>query len=483
MTALNELNRDSDWSDIDVTVVGAGIAGVGAAGVLARMGAKVELTDQGDIAALSGDRRVLIDQLVASQAVSVKDKIDGWTGNTPHLLVVSPGVKPFAEVVLRAKSQGVPIWGELELAWRLRPISNPAHWLLVSGTNGKTTTTLMAAAMANFGPTTAQAIGNIGVSAVQAVTQVSQPSYFVVETSAAQMVFTDSLRPEASVVLNLAPDHLDYFGSMSQYQAAKAKVYSGVTRAAIFNIADPTTHRMIDQIGIPPGVKTVGFSLGKPELGQVGVADDFLIDNAFGVGEIALAPLSDVKPAADHNIANALAAASLVRAVGIEPQGVSHGLATYQPAPHRIADVGVVEDIRFIDDSKATNAHAAATSIRSYRSVVWVAGGLGKGQDFTGLVQDVRAHLRGVVLIGKDRHEIAAALKRHSPSTPVVEVIGSDAACMPEVVGAAKALAQSGDVVLLAPACASWDMFTNYQQRGQAFADAVSELANVVSAK
>jgi UDP-N-acetylmuramoylalanine--D-glutamate ligase len=143
----------------------------------------------------------------------------------------------------------------------------------------------------------------------------------------------------------------------------------------------------------------------------------------------------------------------------------------------------VIEDIRFIDDSKATNAHAAATSIRSYRGVVWVAGGLAKGQDFTGLIQDVRTHLRGVVLIGQDRHEIAAALERHSPSTPVVEVVGSDAACMPEVVRAARSLAHPGDVVLLAPACASWDMFTDYQHRGQAFADAVSELANTVSAK
>lgn len=475
---INALHRDSDWSGLKVTVVGAGVAGVGAAGGLAELGVDVELIDQADLNELDQTHQGLL-----KKSVVIKANTLAWAGQRPDLLVVSPGVKPFADVIEQAHAQGVAIWGELELAWRLRPRAKAAQWLLVSGTNGKTTTALMATAMANFDGQTARAIGNIGVSAVEAVLEEGQPDFFVVEASAAQMVFSFSLRPFASIVLNLAPDHLDYFGSMSSYQLAKAKVYSGVTGAAIFNADDPTTRQMIDQVGLPASVRKVGFGLGPPAKDQIGLADDFLVDNAFGSGQIRLAPRSRVHPPALHNVANALAAAGLVRAAGFAPEAVAHGLEVFLPAPHRISDVGDVDGVRFIDDSKATNTHAAGTSIRSYSKVVWVAGGLSKGQDFTGLVQEVRANLRGVVLMGQDKGEIAEALTRHSPDTPVIFISGVDHRCMPEVVRAAASLAQPGDVVLLAPACASWDMFTDYQHRGDCFASAVEQLSASAGAR
>lgn len=480
--SIGELNRDADWSGLYVTVVGAGVAGVAAAAALATVGALVELTDRGDFRQLSSAQQEVIAQLTALGAVIARDSTDGWGGRAPDLLVVSPGVKPFAHAITRARELGIPIWGELELAWRLQSTSKAAQWLLVSGTNGKTTTTLMAEAMANAGSCSAWAVGNIGASAVEAVMREDQPDLLVVETSAAQMVFTQSLRPLASVVLNFAPDHIDYFGSMATYQAAKSSVYRGVTRAAIFNLEDLTTRRMIDQVGVAKDVKLVGFSLREPAEGELGVAGGYLVDRAFGHGDVRLCAVDEVHPAAAHNVANALAAAGLVRAAGVDSGAISAGLLAFEPAAHRITDVGTVAGIRFIDDSKATNAHAAATSIAAYPSVIWIAGGLAKGQDFSGLIQEVRNHLRGVVLIGRDKGEIAAALQRHSPDTPVISIAGDDATCMPEVVGAARSLALRGDVVLLAPACASWDMFTDYQHRGDTFAQAVRGLSASVGA-
>jgi UDP-N-acetylmuramoylalanine--D-glutamate ligase len=214
---------------------------------------------------------------------------------------------------------------------------------------------------------------------------------------------------------------------------------------------------------------------------MLGVVDEILVDRAFvpdrATSAAELATLHDVRPQAPHNVANALAAAALARAYGVPPRAVRDGLRGFAPGAHRIAHIADVAGVAYIDDSKATNPHAAASSLRAYDSVVWIAGGLVKGASFDELVPDVRSRLRGVVLLGADRDVIAEALARHAPEVPVVEVASTDTDVMDEVVRAAAGLARPGDTVLLAPAAASMDLFRDYAHRGNAFADAVRGLA------
>jgi UDP-N-acetylmuramoylalanine--D-glutamate ligase len=396
------------------------------------------------------------------------------------LLVVSPGLRPSAAIITAAISRDIGVWGELELAWRLRPTQNPAPWLLVTGTNGKTTVTMMLASMLQAAGLRAPAVGNIGESAVTAVMDPDPAAVLAVEVGAPQLPFAHSLSAQAAVCVNIAPDHIDHFGSLESYIAAKAKVYQRAQVAAVYNVSDDVTRRMVEDADVVAGCRAVGFTLGIPSVGMLGVVDDVLVDRAFiddrQTSAQELASVSDVVPQAPHNVANALAAAALARAHGVPSGAVRDGLRNFRPAAHRIAEVGVVGGVRYIDDSKATNAHAAQTSLLAYDAVVWIAGGMAKGQDFDDLVRRTGARLRAVVLLGVDREVIAQALARHAPNVPVVEVAGTDDGVMTDVVQAAAGLARPGDTVLLAPGCASWDMFRNYGHRGDAFAAAVGEL-------
>ena len=212
----------------------------------------------------------------------------------------------------------------------------------------------------------------------------------------------------------------------------------------------------------------------------MGLVDEILSDRAFldqrETHALELATLADVRPPVPHQVANALAAAALARAYGIDPRHVRDGLRQFEPAGHRIAEVGRVADVLYIDDSKATNAHAADMSLHAYDPVVWIAGGMAKGQTFDDLVERHAGRLRAVVLLGADRAVILDALRRHAPDVPTEEVTDTETGAMHEVVNRAAALAHPGDTVLLAPGCASWDMFTDYAQRGRAFAAAVADL-------
>ena len=286
----------------------------------------------------------------------------------------------------------------------------------------------------------------------------------------------------ASAVLNVAEDHVDWHGSMAGYAEAKGKVYARTSVACVYNVADPATEQLVRDADVEEGCRAIGFTLGVPSIGMLGVVDGVLVDRAFipdrdrNAAEIGTT--DDVRPAAPHNVENALAAAALARAYGVSAGAVRAGLQAFVPDPHRIALVAEVDGVTYVDDSKATNPHAAAASLRAYDSVVWLAGGLAKGAAFDDLAQQVAGRLRGVVVFGTDGGLVAAALRRHAPEVPVVEVasvetglVGTDA--MTQVVGAAAGLAQPGDTVLLAPACASMDQFRNYGERGDIFAAVV----------
>jgi len=232
---------------------------------------------------------------------------------------------------------------------------------------------------------------------------------------------------------------------------------------------------------VTEGARAIGFTLGIPAPSMLGVVDDLIVDRAFVEqrrdSALPLANLSDVRPYAPHNVENALAAAALARSFGVGPQAVKQGLTDLVLGDHRIQTVGETGGVRYVNDSKATNPHAAASSMRAFDSIVWIAGGQAKGTTFDDLVLTYRDKLRGVVLLGIDREVIARALAQHAPEVPVVVLDRTDTGAMAEAVTRAAAMAQPGDTVLMAPGCASLDMFDNYGARGRAFADAVADLA------
>uniref|UniRef100_UPI003D7232EA UDP-N-acetylmuramoyl-L-alanine--D-glutamate ligase n=1 Tax=Streptomyces sp. S1 TaxID=718288 RepID=UPI003D7232EA len=375
---------------------------------------------------------------------------------------------------------GGGVGGDVELAWR--PWGpGAAPWLAVTGTNGKTTTVRMLASILEAAGLRTAAVGNIGVSLLDAVLGEREYDVLAVELSSYQLHWAPSVRVHSAAVLNLAPDHLDWHGSMEAYAADKGRIYEGNRVACVYNVADKATEDLVREADVEEGCRAIGFTLGTPGPSELGVVEGLLVDRAFVENRREnaqeLAEVSDVRPPAPHNIANALAAAALARAFGVDAKAVRDGLKAFRPDPHRIEPVEEVGGVTYVDDSKATNTHAAEASLAAYEPIVWIAGGLAKGATFDELVQKSAKRLRGAVLIGADRALIREALARHAPEVPVVDLDRTDTGAMSEAVREAARLARPGDTVLLAPACASMDMFTNYNERGDAFADAVRALA------
>jgi UDP-N-acetylmuramoylalanine--D-glutamate ligase len=411
------------------------------------------------------------------------------------LVIVSPGFAPTSPLPVAAAAAGVPVWGDVELAWRLDQAGHygpPRRWLAVTGTNGKTTTTSMLHAMLVAGGVDSRLCGNIGNPVLD---ELHTPAdVLAVELSSFQLHWAPSVRPEAGVVLNIAEDHLDWHGTLADYAAAKAGVLRG--RVAVAGLDDA---RAAELLASAPAPVRVGFRLGEPAAGELGVRDGLLIDRAFADNEV-LAPASAIPVVGPVGVLNALAAAALARSIGVPVEAIASALASFRVGRHRAELVAVVDGVSYVDDSKATNPHAAEASLLAYPRVVWIAGGLLKGASVHETVQRVASRLVGAVLIGRDRAMVAEALSRHAPDVPVVEVVADENAdmhataeasvahvthvapwsgepvgtrVMNAAVAAARNLARPGDAILLAPAGASFDQFTGYGDRGDAFAAAV----------
>ncbi|MFB7559117.1 UDP-N-acetylmuramoyl-L-alanine--D-glutamate ligase [Streptomyces brevispora] len=467
-----------DWQGKHVTVAGLGVSGIPAARVLHGLGAVVTVVNDGD-----DERSRTQAAELEAQGITVRLGDGATLPESTELIVTTPGWKPDKPLFTAAAEAGVPVWGDVELAWRLRGHDGrePAPWLAVTGTNGKTTTVRMLASILEAAGLRTAAVGNIGVSLLDAVLGDETYDVLAVELSSYQLHWSASLRAHSAAVLNLAPDHLDWHGSMEAYVADKGRIYEGNTVACVYNVADGATEDLVRQADVEEGCRAIGFTLGTPGPSQLGVVDGILVDRAFVTNRQKqaqeLAEVADVNPPAPHNIANALAAAALARAFGVEPTAVRDGLRAFRSDPHRIEHVAEVGGVTYVDDSKATNTHAAEASLASYDPIVWIAGGLAKGATFDELVTGCAKRLRGVVLMGADRALIREALARHAPEVPVVDLDRTDTGAMSEAVREAARLARPGDTVLMAPACASMDMFVNYNKRGEAFADAVRALA------
>lgn len=477
------LGRHDSWEGVRAVVAGFGVSGFAAADNLNHLGASVIALDESD-AGERAEKAELLEVLGADVRLG-----EGATATLPDdvdVLVTSPGWLPTAPLLAQATARGIPVWGEVELAWRLRDPHHDTPWLCVTGTNGKTTTVQMLDAILRAAGLRSIAVGNVGLPIVEAVMDPEPYDVFAVELSSFQLHYTDSMSAQSAAVLNVAEDHLDWYSGpsgMSDYAADKGRIYERVQRACVYNVADPETERLVRKADVIEGARAVGFTLGMPGVGMVGLVEDILADRAFieqrDSNAAELCTIADLASPAPHFIANALAAAALARSHGVSQAAVRDGLRSFKPDGHRIAVVGERDGVIWVDDSKATNPHAAQSSLLAYDSVVWVAGGLAKGARFDDLVLAVRGRLRGVVLLGRDRDVIADALSRHAPDVPVI-VVGDDETgvvggghAMERVVGAAVELARPGDAVLLAPGCASMDMFTNYAERGDAFAEAV----------
>jgi UDP-N-acetylmuramoylalanine--D-glutamate ligase len=437
-----------------VLVCGTGLAGLSAVRALLALGARpLVCSDSGTGAELPGGASFL------GALTELPDGLDA--------VFASPGLPPHHRLLVQAGKVGIPVFGELEFAWRIRG-PRPAQWLMVTGTNGKSTAVRMLESILLAAELPAIAVGNIGVSLIDAV--LAEPGYRVlaVEASSFQLHFSSSLRPRAGALLNLAEDHLDWHGSMAAYAIEKTKVWQG--DYAIGNADDELVASLL---AAAPVIEKLSFALAEPHPGQYGVRAGQLVD---GAGR-ELLPAAEIRPSGMHNVANALAAAALAGTVGVRPEEVAAGLRAFVPEPHRNQLLETVDGIDYVDDSKATNPHAAAASLTSYPRLVWIAGGQLKGADVEPLVAEVAGRLGGAVLLGVDREQIKLALARHAPNLPVIEVARTDDGAMQDAVAAATSLARAGDVVLLAPAAASKDMFTSYGARGLAFGTAVRSLA------
>ena len=486
MKDLSQLTSwNSDWRDLRVGVIGLGVSGFSVADTLAELGADLLVVAEKAEPDYLNILEVLgVPYLVGDSATANNGVPPELVSHQPQVIVTSPGVRPDAGVIRWAEDNGIAIWVDIDLAWRLRDKTpRVAEWLTITGTNGKTTTTQLVTEMLVEGGAKAAACGNIGTPILDLIRDPDGFDFLVVELSSFQLHYLNvapgqGLHPLASVVLNIDYDHLDWHGGYQKYAKAKGKVYENTKVACVFNAADKATIKLVEDADVLEGCRAIGFGLGSPDRAEIGYVEDILIDRAFVESYDEAAPVADFKDIeaigvlTPHLLANVAAATALARAAGVDRQRIRHAIRNFRLDRHRIELVGEQAGIRWFDDSKATNPHATAASLSSFDKVVWVVGGLLKGVDVAPLVKKFAHKLRAAIVIGLDREPVLQALASEAPGVAVIEVAPGEK-LMERVVTAASEHAQSGDVVLLAPSAASMDQFKDYADRGNQFAAAV----------
>ena len=448
-------------------VLGGGVTGRSVAQVLSNMGAEVSIFDENESSSFEF-ARVTINEL---------SNIN-WAA-----AVVSPGWRPSHPVIADLRNREIPLLNEIDLAWEIKQQVAPEQkWLAVTGTNGKTTTVELTESILKAAGINAFACGNVGTPVIDAVTSEQKYDYLILELSSFQLHWSESAEFVAGSILNIALDHIDWHGTFAEYAKSKLDLLNR-SATAILNGDDAA---VVEGSQHWQGRK-VFYTLQTPKPGEIGLVEDLLVDRAFVADPMEAAmfcELNEVQPTAPHSVSNALAAAGLARAIGIDNEVIRSAIKKFRPGRHRIELVLEQNGIRWIDDSKATNPHAAQASVMSELSVVWIAGGLAKGAEMSDLIAQVGSRLRAVVLIGTDRELIAHELQSNFPNVSLVRVdpkpghdrSSADNNFMNQIVTEAKHLAQSGDAVLLAPACASMDQFLSYGDRGDRFAKSVREI-------
>ncbi|GAA1468089.1 UDP-N-acetylmuramoyl-L-alanine--D-glutamate ligase [Microbacterium thalassium] len=492
-TRLDSLTSwHADWKGLRVAVLGLSVTGFSVADTLTELGADVLVVTEKADEEYARLIPVIGARLWTGPLSTVPEELVAFD---PEVVIASPGFAPAHPVVRWAQESDAALWGDVELAWRvrdkvLRPDGEPAPWVLITGTNGKTTTTRLTATMLVAGGLRAAPVGNIGTPVLDAVRDPEGFDALVVELSSHQLWYLglqsgpEPLSPHAAVCLNLAGDHLEWHGSFDGYRDAKAHVYDNTRVACVYNKADAATRAMVEEADVVEGARAIGFDLGVPGPSDLGIVDGILVDRAFledrrtsALELTTLDALADAGLAAPHVVANILAAAALARSLDVPPAAIRDALRGFRLDPHRIEVVARHRGVTWVDDSKATNPHAAESSLAAYPGAVWVVGGQLKGVDISDLVRGRGSGAKAAVVIGSDRTAVVAAFARHAPAVPLIEVDDVETEdVMARVAEIAAGIAADGDVVLLAPAAASFDQFSSYADRGRRFAAAVEEL-------
>ncbi|MEY3406024.1 MAG: hypothetical protein RLZZ556_96 [Actinomycetota bacterium] len=481
MSALNELNSwNSDWSKTRVVVFGLGVTGFSVADTLAELQAKVLV-----IAEKADPERIDILQVLGVQVEVSSDESEQIAllqEFQPDLVITSPGVQPVSSFIKEVIRKELPLWTDIDLAWRVRDKHGAnSQWICITGTNGKTTVTQMVESMALAAGIRAKACGNIGVPILDAVRDPEAFQVLVVELSSFQLHYLNKIEPMVSAVLNVADDHLDWHGSFEAYGLAKGKIFDNTRVCCVYNSEDQLTQKLMNDSVNSDKAQAVGFTRFTPMPNEVGWVEDILVDRALvekadEAAELAtLADLRNIPVLSPHLLANVAAAAAIGRAAGIQPNEISLALQAFKLDAHRIELVLDKDGIRWIDDSKATNPHAAAASLSSFDSVIWIVGGLLKGVDISDLVSKYSKILKAAIVIGVDREPVIAAIAKYVPELPVFEIATAKDEVMLQAVRKAKEISAAGDVVLLAPAAASMDQFVDYADRGESFSRCVLE--------
>lgn len=460
----------SNWADKQVLVLGLGETGLSLVRWLLAHGAKVRVADSRNAPPALAALQASLPQVEARCGIFRSELLDGI-----ELVAISPGIALSEPFVQKAVARGIPVVGDIELFARSLPQENPPQVIAITGANGKTTVTSMVGAMCRAAGLDTEVAGNISPAVLDVLIQRKgkHPDVWVLELSSFQLETTYSLSANAATVLNISEDHLDRYANMAAYIAAKARIFrsDGRSSVQVLNRDDPESmamglrDRLIQTFGVetPP--------LGKHDLGIEREGDEiWLMEGSrrlMNAGELQVVGL--------HNVANALAAISLCRAVGLPMPPLLNALRDFKGLPHRVEEVAEINGVTYFDDSKGTNVGATVAALNGLgRPAVVILGGDGKGQDFTPLQTPVAAHARVAVLIGRDAPKIAEALKECG--VPLMH-----AADMRDAVRISAAEAQVGDAVLMSPACASFDMFRNYVHRAEVFVAAVRELEGVSS--
>jgi UDP-N-acetylmuramoylalanine--D-glutamate ligase len=452
----------NNFADQRFLILGAGVTGSAVASSLRSRGGLVTITDDNAHDAL---RPESVD-LANFDAV-----------------VISPGWRQDHPLVVKALSSNLHILNEIDLAWQIRSELAPQQkWLALTGTNGKTTTVEMVAKILQTAGLKAVACGNVGDTVIEAVDREIVYDYLVLELSSFQLHWAKQAQFVSAAILNIADDHLDWHGTFDAYADAK---FSILDRADIA-ILSADDEQVVLRANRFTGRK-VFFSLDTPAPGEMGVVEELLVDRAFVADPLEAAmicELKDITPTVPHNVSNALAAAALARTVNVSHEHIQKALQEFKPGRHRIETVYASNLVSWVNDSKATNPHAASASLMSHLSVVWIAGGLAKGAEMSSLVQRCKGRIKAAILIGADRQLIEDALQEYAPHIPRVLVDapadyargGDSNSLMEAVVSQAATLVAPGDTVLMAPACASMDQFISYADRGDRFAAAVRKV-------
>ena len=453
-----------NFSGQRILVLGAGVTGLVVARSLSKRGALISIADD-QVTAVDGF------DVAPSKSFDVKNF---------DAVMVSPGWKPDHRLVSDSIAAGVKIMNEVDLAWALKMDLAPnQRWIALTGTNGKTTTIEMTAAMLREGGISAVACGNVGTTVLESVESSENYDVLVLELSSFQLHWLREATFVAVAILNIAPDHVDWHGDFESYAAAKFSILDRAS-TGIFSASDP---EVLTRAAHWQGRK-VFFSLDTPGPGEMGVVEELLVDRAFVANpqEAAMiAEVLEVVPTVPHSVSNALAAAGLARTVGVDHESIRRAIKNFKPGRHRIETILEKDGITWINDSKATNPHAATASLLGTLSAIWIAGGLAKGAQMDQLIERCKSRIKAAILIGTDRELIATELRRQVPEVEIVYIEtdsgyvkgGASNSLMEAVVSAAKSRAIAGDTVLLAPACASMDQFISYADRGDRFASAV----------